>query len=85
MADTPEVASVHYRNFLHEIEPAGKPKRPREPRFEEFLDMKGPADLTSVMAHVTDFTQREPTDGAPASPEVTASEATLLAAYSAGL
>jgi len=29
--------------------------------------MRGPADLTAVMAHVDRFTQREPVDGAPAS------------------
>ncbi len=42
------------------------PRLPRAPRLEEFLDMRGPADLTAVMAHVDRFTQREPEDGAPA-------------------
>jgi len=43
------------------------PRLPRTPQMEEFLDMRGPADLTGLMAHVDTFTQREPEDGAPAS------------------
>ena len=42
------------------------PKLHRAPVLNEFLDMKGPNDLTSVMAHVDTFTQREPVDGEPA-------------------
>lgn len=42
------------------------PRLSRAPELEEFLDMKGPAELTAVMAHVDRFTQREPEDGRPA-------------------
>ena len=43
------------------------PRLERPPTLEEFLDMRGPDELTSTMAHVSEFTQRKPTDGAPAS------------------
>ena len=54
---TPEDASTHFTI----------PRIPRAPQLEDFLDMRGPAQLTRVMAHINTFTQTEPEDGAPAS------------------
>lgn len=43
------------------------PRLDRAPRFEEFLQMRPPADLAGQMAMVTGFVQRQPRDGRPAS------------------
>ncbi|NIM00959.1 MAG: hypothetical protein GTO30_21020 [Acidobacteria bacterium] len=45
------------------------PRVPYAPELEDFLDMRGPDELTGVMAHVDTFVQTEPQDGAPASQE----------------
>jgi hypothetical protein len=42
------------------------PRLSRAPQFEEFLDMRPPADLAEEMTVVSDFLQREPRDGEPA-------------------
>ena len=39
------------------------PRVERPPRFEEFLEMKLPAELEGQLARVTDFVQRQPKDG----------------------
>ncbi len=42
------------------------PRLNRPPELAEFLDMRPPADLARQMAMVSDFIQREPSDGEPA-------------------
>ena len=42
------------------------PRLNRPPEFEQFLDMRAPADLAEQMAMVSDFIQRQPSDGEPA-------------------
>ena len=48
-------------------EPLRIPRLSRAPTFEDFLDMRPPADLAREMTMVTDFLQRQPSDGQPAS------------------
>jgi len=43
------------------------PRLTRVPEFEEFLDMRPPADLAAEMTMVTGFVQRQPSDGQAAS------------------
>lgn len=43
------------------------PRLSRAPAFEDFLDMRPPADLAGEMTMVTGFVQRQPSDGQPAS------------------
>ena len=42
------------------------PRLESPPRFEDFLEMEVPADLEESMARVSDFVQRQPRDGSPA-------------------
>ncbi len=55
------------KSAIEQVTPLHIPHLDREPKLEEFSDMKPPSDVTSSMLKIDQFWQHDPNDGVPIS------------------